>query len=85
MVIHHLEKPLFATLLEAVLSAGQSTTLGGANLSQLSGYGHKADNLAIGGASVSNVGNTSSLRLDQSSVNGYSSEFGTAQSANYPM
>ena len=62
-------------------SSGQSGTIGGAQLSQLSGYGHTADNLSIGGASVSNVGNTSSLKLDTGSVSGYNSQFGTAESA----
>ena len=48
---------------------------------QLSGYGHTADNLSIGGASVSNVGNTSSLKLDSGSVSGYNSQLGSAETA----
>lgn len=63
-------------------SAGQFASLSNGNLSDVSGYGHTADLLTIGGASVNNVAGSQEVKVDSSTLQGYQSESGTVGSAN---
>ncbi len=75
------EQATLNNLVAASSDSGQTASLKGATVSGLSGYGHTADLLTIGGATASNVGNSQNLKMDSANLRGYQSEYGTVERA----
>ena len=63
-------------------SSGQAASLSSGSLSDIAGYGHTAELLTIGGASVNNVAGAQGVKVDSSTLQGYQSGFGTVDQAN---